>query len=154
MLRHSQGGRTHCPLSGLRILYMMRIPSYWCNSHYHTNIRSGCCSKNCSLHFVRLMIINCWHPDMTCSSQTYMSLNDCMFPHRPHQLPSPTLNRRLDSAQSGSQKMQKSGIKFLNIMPITIVPLDSAVIFILYAIYFTAYSDFLQVIISHKTQPQ
>ena len=47
--------------------------------------------------------------------------------------------------------MQKSGIKFLNIMPITIVPLDSAVIFILYAIYFTAYSDFLQVIISHKT---
>ena len=46
--------------------------------------------------------------------------------------------------------MQKSGIKFLNILPRTIVPLDSAVIFILYAMYFTAYSDFLQVIISYQ----
>ena len=46
--------------------------------------------------------------------------------------------------------MQKSGIKFLNIMPKTIVPLDSAFVFVLYAIYFTAYSDFLQVIISYQ----
>ena len=40
--------------------------------------------------------------------------------------------------------MQKSGIKFLNIMPITIVPLDSAVVFLLYATYYTAYSHFRQ----------
>ena len=41
--------------------------------------------------------------------------------------------------------MQKSGIKILNILPTTIVPLDSAVVFILYAIYFTAFGGFLQV---------
>ena len=46
--------------------------------------------------------------------------------------------------------MQKSGIKFLNILPITIVPLDSAVIFLLYAVYFTAFSDFLQVFYKHR----
>ncbi len=40
--------------------------------------------------------------------------------------------------------MQKSGIKFLRILPRTIVPLDSAVIFVLYAIYYTAYSHFRQ----------
>ena len=46
--------------------------------------------------------------------------------------------------------MQKSGIKFLNILPITIVPLDSAVIFILYAIYSTAFTDFYQPKITQK----
>ena len=45
--------------------------------------------------------------------------------------------------------MQKSGIKIWELMPRTIVPLDSAVVFILYAIYFTAYSDFLQVFYKH-----
>ena len=40
--------------------------------------------------------------------------------------------------------MQKYGIKFLNISPRTIVPLDSAVVFILYAMYSTAFTDFYQ----------
>ena len=52
--------------------------------------------------------------------------------------------RRLDSAQSGGQKMQKSGIKFLNVVPRTIVPLDSAVVFIVYVPYFSEFDNFLQ----------
>ncbi len=48
--------------------------------------------------------------------------------------------------------MQKSGINFLRILPRTIVPLDSAVIFVLYAIYYTAYSHFRQyVFITYHT---
>ncbi len=52
--------------------------------------------------------------------------------------------------------MQKSGIKFLRILPRTIVPLDSAVIFVLYAIYYTAHSHFRQYVFlseygMHKT---
>ena len=45
--------------------------------------------------------------------------------------------------------MQKSGIKFLNVLPQTIVPLDSAFINLLYTIYSTAFSAFLQAV-SHK----
>ena len=45
--------------------------------------------------------------------------------------------------------MQKSGIKFLNVLPQTIVPLDSAFINLLYTIYSTAFSTFLQAV-SHK----
>ena len=56
----------------------------------------------------------------------------------------PATNRRLDSAQSGRIKMQKSGIKFWELMPRTIVPLDSAFIFTLYAMYYTALSPFRQ----------
>ena len=40
--------------------------------------------------------------------------------------------------------MQKSGIKFLRVVPKTIVPLDSAVIFTLYTVYSTVFGDFLQ----------
>ena len=40
--------------------------------------------------------------------------------------------------------MQKSGIKFLNVVPRTIVPLDSAVVFIVYALYFSEFDNFLQ----------
>ena len=46
--------------------------------------------------------------------------------------------------------MQKSGIKFWELMPRTIVPLDSAVVFILYAIYSTAFTDFYQPKITQK----
>ena len=42
--------------------------------------------------------------------------------------------------------MQKSGIKFLNILPITIVPLDSAFVNLVYTAYFSAFDVFLQVI--------
>ena len=41
--------------------------------------------------------------------------------------------------------MQKSGIKIWELMPRTIVPLDSAVVFTLYAMYYSAYSHFKQV---------
>ncbi len=40
--------------------------------------------------------------------------------------------------------MQKSGINFFNIVPRTIVPLDSACVFALYAVYFSVFCDFLQ----------
>ena len=42
--------------------------------------------------------------------------------------------------------MQKSGIKFLNIVPKTIVPLDSAFVNLVYTAYFSAFDGFLQVI--------
>ncbi len=48
--------------------------------------------------------------------------------------------------------MQKSGIKFFRILPRTIVPLDSAIIFTLYAVYYTAHSHFRQyVFITYHT---
>ncbi len=46
--------------------------------------------------------------------------------------------------------MQKSGVKFLRILPRTNVPLDSAVIFVLHAIYYTAYSHFRQYVFLSK----
>ena len=56
--------------------------------------------------------------------------------------------------------MQKSGIKFWELMPRTIVPLDSAFVNLVYAVYSTAFSGFLQVIklgvkeyIKQKTTP-
>ena len=42
--------------------------------------------------------------------------------------------------------MQKSGIKFLNILPITIVPLDSAFVNLVCTAYFSAFDGFLQAI--------
>ena len=55
-------------------------------------------------------------------------------------------NRRLDSAKSRRIKMQKSGIKFWELMPRTIVPLDSAFVNLVYTAYFSAFDGFLQVI--------
>ncbi len=72
----------------------------------------------------------------------------------------PIPTRRLDSAKKGGIKMQKSGIKFWELMPRTIVPLDSAFVNLVYAMYSTAFSGFLQVIklgvkeyIKQKTTP-
>ena len=59
--------------------------------------------------------------------------------------PVPATNRRLDSAKKGGIKMQKSGINFWELMPRTIVPLDSAFVNLVYAMYSTAFSGFLQV---------
>ena len=42
--------------------------------------------------------------------------------------------------------MQKSGIKFWELMPRTIVPLDSAFVNLVYTAYFSAFDGFLQVI--------
>ena len=41
--------------------------------------------------------------------------------------------------------MQKSGIKFWELMPRTIVPLDSAFVNLVYTAYFSAFDGFLQV---------
>ncbi len=61
-------------------------------------------------------------------------------------VPVPATNRRLDSTKNGGIKMQKSGINFLGMLPRTIVPLDSAFVNPVYAMYFTAFGVFLQVI--------
>ena len=42
--------------------------------------------------------------------------------------------------------MQKSGIKFWELMPRTIVPLDSAFVNLVYTAYFSAFDGFLQAI--------
>ena len=42
--------------------------------------------------------------------------------------------------------MQKSGIKFWELMPRTIVPLDSAFVNLVYTAYFSAFDVFLQAI--------
>ena len=41
--------------------------------------------------------------------------------------------------------MQKSGIKFLNVLPQTSVPLDSAFVNLVYTAHFSAFDGFLQV---------
>ena len=41
--------------------------------------------------------------------------------------------------------MQKSGIKFWELMPKTIVPLDSAFVNLVYTAHFSAFDGFLQV---------
>ena len=78
----------------------------------------------------------------------------CLYMHWPDMLvrvlmifpPTPATNRRLDSAKKGEIKMQKSGIKFWELMPRTIVPLDSAFVNLVYTAYFSAFDVFLQVI--------
>ncbi len=47
--------------------------------------------------------------------------------------------------------MQKSGINFFYIVPRTIVPLDSAVINLVYTAYFSAFDGFLQACFLYKT---
>lgn len=53
-------------------------------------------------------------------------------------------NRRLFSAKNGDKNMQKSATFKLTTCARIIVPLDSAYVLLLYAIYFTAFGDFSQ----------